>query len=297
MGRIGTRCSENYYNTLEWIRPQLGSIELQRLSTLNVEQWHSWMRERGLAARTMCMAHGLLARGLSDALKHNLVSRNVAREQGPPSAEPSAAVAVPNAEQVETLLERLADDPWWRTPVVTALYTGLRRGEQLALRWSNVDLEQKRLRVVEALEETKAAGITVKQPKTSAGRRTISLPAIVIAALRQHRQQQLEQCLLLGLGKPSRDALVFPGEDGRPMSPCAFSQRWRRKATSLGMPDLTWHALRHAHASMLIASNVPITTVATRLGHANPGVTLKVYARLFDADDSAASAAIDKALG
>jgi integrase len=185
----------------------------------------------------------------------------------------------------------------WSTLVIVALYTGLRLGEMLALRNCNVDLDKSRMRVVEALEQTRASGITFKAPKTKAGRRVISLPAIVVETLRAHRQQQLEQRLALGLGKPAADALVFPDEDGQPMGPRAFSQRWRYKATQLGMPDLNWHQLRHVHASMLIAANVPPTTVAARLGHANPGVTLKVYAHLFDADDSAASAAIDKALG
>jgi integrase len=61
--------------------------------------------------------------------------------------------------------------------------------------------------------------------------------------------------------------------------------------------DITWHSLRHSHASMLIAAGLPITTVAARLGHATPAVTLTVYSRLFAADDAAAAAAIDKALG
>jgi integrase len=297
MGRIGGRCAEHYYTLLVLIRPELGSIEIQQLTTMDVERWHAKMRQRGLAARTMRAAHALLARALSEALRHNLVVRNVAREQGPPTVEPSPAVtAVPNAEQIKTFLERLADDPW-RVPVIVALYCGLRRGEQLALRWNRVDLDGAKMQIVEALDETKATGITVKTPKTKAGRRTISLPTIVCETLREHRKAQLERCLLLGLGKPADDAPVFPNENGGMLSPHAFTQRWRRKAKALGMPDLNWHNLRHAHASMLISAGVPPTTVAARLGHANPMVTLTVYAHLFDRDDAAAAAAIDKALG
>ena len=88
-------------------------------------------------------------------------------------------------------------------PSVVAVYTGLRRGEQLALRWSNVDVDGARLRVVEALDETKASGVTLKAPKSAAGVRTITLPQVVVDALREHRRRQLEMCLLLGLGKPS----------------------------------------------------------------------------------------------
>jgi integrase len=202
----------------------------------------------------------------------------------------------PNAEQVAALLAKLAGDAW-HVPVVVALYTGLRRGEQLALRWSAVDLDGRRLTVREALDESRAHGVKVKAPKSAAGARAISLPEVVIEALRQHRREQLERCLLLGLGRPSDDALVFPGPEGGHDIPSAFSNRWRRAAARLGVPETTWHGLRHAHASMLIGANVPITTVAARLGHADPGITLKVYSHLFAKDDSAAAAAIDRALG
>jgi integrase len=199
-----------------------------------------------------------------------------------------------DADQIAALLNRLDDE--WRTLVVVALYCGLRRSEQLALRWHRVDLDRARMAIVEAFEET-GGKIRVKEPKTRAGSRTISLPAIVVEALREHRRQQLERSLLLGIGRPASDALVFPGPEGGLNSPHAFSLRWGRAAARLGVPDITWHSLRHSHASMLISAGLPITTVAARLGHANPGVTLKTYAHLFSADDSAAAAAIDQAFG
>jgi integrase len=122
-----------------------------------------------------------------------------------------------DADQVTDLRAKLAGDEW-RAPVVTALYTGLRRGEQLALRWHRIDLDGARMQVVEALDEA-GGEVTVKQPKTASGRRTITMPAIVVSALREHRQQQLERCLLLGLGRPPDDALVFPGPERRPGQP------------------------------------------------------------------------------
>jgi integrase len=89
-----------------------------------------------------------------------------------------------------------------------------------------------------------------------------------------------------------------PRQDGQqPQSPRSFTIRWARAAARLGQPSLTWHALRHAHASMLIAAGVPITTIAARLGHADPAITLRIYAHQFDRDDSAAADAIDRALG
>jgi integrase len=241
-------------------------------------------------------AHALLGRALADAVKHQLLTRNVARDQGAPSKAPDPAVTAPDSQQVKVLLVKVKHT-YWHVPVLTAVHTGLRRSEQLALRWSRVDLDRAQLQVEEALDETRADGVTVKPPKTAAGRRTISLAAGVVEALRKHRGQQLEERLKLGLGRLPDDALVFPGPDGQPMAPRAFSIRWRRAAARFGMPGITWHSLRHAHASMLIEAKVPITMVAARLGHADAAVTLRVYAHLFEKDDSVAVAALDQALG
>jgi integrase len=293
-GRIETRAAENYEDLLHLINEGVGPVPLQALTMGTIEGWHVGLRKRGLKPRTIRAAHVLLARVLGEAVKHQLIVRNVARDQGLPVKLSGDAVLAPNAEAVQRLLVNLADGDPWRVPVIVALYTGLRRSEQLALRWANVDLEQARLAVVEALDETRAGGVAVKPPKTEAGRRTISLPSIVVEALREHRRQQLEQRVLLGQGRPSDDALVFPAVDGGRQSPRSFSVRWGRVAARLMAPEITWHMLRHAHASMLIGAGVPITVVAARLGHANPSVTLSVYARMFSKDDQQAADALEE---
>ena len=123
----------------------------------------------------------------------------------------------------------------------------MRRGELLALRWRDVELDGKEpsLRVREAVEETKA-GLRLKTPKTENSVREISLPDIV-EALREHRRQQREQRVALGLGKLDDSALLFPRLNGEPQSPRAFSKEWADVAASIGLP-VTFHALRHTHA-------------------------------------------------
>jgi integrase len=181
--------------------------------------------------------------------------------------------------------------------VVTALYTGMRRGELMALKWGNVDLLANVIRVRKSLEQTKAGGLRFKVAKTKAGRRNITLPDIVVETLRDHRRQQLELRVALGLGKLSDDALVFPDNlEGAPRSPNAITKAWAAAAEALGVPDVTLHGLRHTHASQLIDAGVDIVTISKRLGHASPNVTLQVYAHLFKNSDAKAADAINAAL-
>jgi integrase len=293
-GRISPSTHEHYEQLAAMVVAHLGDVAIQKITTLDIERWHTALRAKGLSPAVVTNAHNLLSRALSDAVRHNLLLRNLAREQKPPAGR-SPEVAIVPADQIKPMLAKLeASD--LHVPVVVALYCGLRRGEQVALRWRSVDLDGAKLHVVAALEET-SSGLTVKTPKTAAGRRTISLPAIVVAALRAHRRAHLEMRLALGLGKPADDALVFPGVDGGYQSPRALSMAWKRTARRLGLPAVHWHALRHTHASMLIAAGVDVVTVSRRLGHSKPDMTLRVYSHLFAADDSAAAAAIDRALG
>jgi integrase len=205
-------------------------------------------------------------------------------------------MAILDDDGIDRVVAELCDDPI-SAPAVVAVFTGMRLGEILALRWSSVDLDRTaRISGREALEKTRAHGIRFKRPKSRASRRDVGLPDIVIDILREHRRQQLEIRLQLGLGKMPDDALVFPTIDGEPQSPAVVSRTWGLVADRLGIPEITFHGLRHTHASQLIDRGVDIVTISKRLGHASPDITLRVYAHLFRNDDSKAAQAINEAL-
>jgi integrase len=200
-------------------------------------------------------------------------------------------------QDVPALMVKLAGSRLLHVPAMVSLFTGIRLSEVLALRWSRVDLDKKVIAVREALEQTKAQGIRFKTPKSKAGRRDITLPDILVDALREHRKGVLELRMQLGAGRLPDDALLFSTINGdRPRSPNAVSAAWANFAESIGMPDVTFHALRHTHASHLIDAGVDIVTISKRLGHAKPDITLRVYAHLFQKDDGKAAAAINAAL-
>jgi integrase len=151
------------------------------------------------------------------------------------------------------------------------------------------------IEVREALEQTKTS-IRFKAPKTKAGRRDITLPDFLVEVLQVFRTEQLQIRMKLGAGKLPNDALLFGGVNGELPSQKYHSKAWSDFATQIKMPKITFHSLRHTHASQLISEGVDVVTISKRLGHANAAITLKIYAHLFANDDGKAAAAINAAL-
>jgi integrase len=300
---ITAKTAERYSELLaNQIVPHLGGKAVQKLTPADIERWQTTLNvsgrrdgKGGVSARTIHHAHRLLSHALKDAMRHDLVVRNVAAtEQAPVEDE---EVVVLDNEQVKLAVDRLRGRSMYPKAIV-ALFAGLRRGELLALRWNRVDLESadKHVKIRETLEETKAGGIRFKTPKTKNSVRDVSMPEIVVEALREHRRRQLEMRLGLGLGRPDDDALVFPKLNGAPQSPRAFSKEWSDVAAGIGLPEITFHALRHTHASHLIDAGIDVVKISRRLGHASPAITLKVYAHQFRKRDDKSSAAINAAV-
>jgi integrase len=171
----------------------------------------------------------------------------------------------------------------------------MRRGEICALAWGAVDLEAGSVRVERSLEQT-AAGLRFKLPKSRYGRRTISLPVNVVEIMREHRRQQLEQRMALGLGRPGADDLVFTHPDGGPYPPDSLSPAFSRLVRAYNLPRIRFHGMRHSHASALIAAGLDVVSVSRRLGHGSAAITLNVYAHQFTTKDAAAAGAIDAAM-
>jgi integrase len=282
------------------IIPHLGATLLQRLRPLQIQEWHSTLIKSGgrggkpLSPRTVGHAHRVLHRALERAVKAEIVSRNAVHAITPPKVEGREVQSL-RADEMPMVIAKMKDHRLY--PIVSlALGAGLRRGELLALRWTDIDFDANTVRVERSLEETKA-GLHFKAPKTRHGRRTITVPASVLEPLRPHWKAQMETRLVLGLGRSETDSLIFARPDGSPMSPDNLSRDWRRAAKALGLPRVMFHALRHSHASALIAGGLDVLTVSRRLGHGTPVVTLTTYAHLFEKTDSVAVKAIEAALG
>ncbi|MGF1628286.1 MAG: tyrosine recombinase XerC [Kiloniellaceae bacterium] len=295
--RVAPKALERYHGLVRnQIAPHLGAIGLQKLRPADVDRWIKGLIAEGkLSTRSIRHAHGVLRAALNDAAAVELVERNVASLIRAPKVD-RQEIEILTADQIADTLEKLRDHPSLFPIVALALGTGARRGEIAALRWSDVDLDGATVRIERALEQT-MAGLRVKQPKTAAGRRTITLPAFVVAALRDHRRKALETRMALGAGALPADWPVFGNHEGNWPTPYSISDRWRDAVKNRKLPKVTFHALRHSHASALIAARLDVVAVSRRIGHASPALTLSVYGHLFDPSDDKAAAAIDAAFG
>lgn len=267
---------------------RFGAVPLQKLRAADLQATYAAMAQAGLADRTRLHLHRVTHTMLKHAAQWGAVARNVASMVDAPRVQ-SREVEILAPAQLQTVLETLRGRALYPL-VATALGTGLRRGELLALRWQDIDLDgrQPHLRVERTLEQTKRGGLLFKAPKTKCGRRLVTLPASTVTLLREHRKAQLELRMALGIGKASDDALVFPNWDGSTRSPNGVTKEWALAMRKASL-KATLHSLRHTHASTLIASGLNVLTISRRLGHGSPAITLGIYGHLFKTDDRAAA--------
>jgi integrase len=288
---VSLRTAERYHGLVcRQIKPHLGAMPIQRLRALHLtELYVRLLREGGadggpLAARTVGHVHRCLRGALSHAVLWGVLPSNPAAAVRPPKVA-EREIEIVREPDLRPLLDQL--DGHLRVIAILSLATGMRRGEMLALRWQDVDLDAGTIQIERSLEQTAAGKLRFKSTKTRDGRRNITIPPSLVAELRAWRLAQQEIHLALGV----RTELVFASPDGEPLRPNAVSMAWARARVGV-----TLHALRHTHASSLIAAGVDILTISRRLGHSKPNITLNVYGHLFASTDDRASQAIEDLL-
>lgn len=274
------------------INPYLGPVQIQKLRPATVQEWLRTLAKTGISSRSVRHAHGVLRSALSYAAGEEIIERNVASMVRLPKLK-RAKVEILTADEIADALRKLEGHSLYPIAAL-ALGTGVRRGEIVALRWSDWNTKAGTLRIERSLEKTgsgKTKRLRLKLPKTDNSNRTISLPEFTVTALRDHRRQTLELRIAIGAGTLPADAPMFGDLEGNWLDPDSISDRWRETVKTRKLPKVTFHALRHTHASALIAAKLDVVAISRRLGHANPAITLSVYAHLFEnCDDEAADA-------
>lgn len=296
-------------NLEQHVIPKLGGTPLAKLTGLQLTALYRELeaggrrdgKPGGLSARTVRYIHTIIGRALKDAVKHDRLLVNPADKAEPPSARESRAPEMTawNADELRTFLDWSRDDgddlhlAW-----LLSSMTGLRRGELLALRWRDVDLEAARISVRRAVGVVKEAGKPrVEEGPTKSGHnRVIDIDPDTVAALRRHRSAGE----VVALQSVRDDAYVVSRPDGSQWHPERFSREFVRRlercrfevaaVERTAPPTIRLHDLRHTHATLMLRAGVPVKVVSERLGHASPMITLQTYAHVMPGMQSEAAA-------
>jgi len=255
------------------VLPHLGRVPLRHLRAEHLDRLYAILLERGrsdgrggLDTKTVHEVHIVLRRALRDAERRGSIVRNPAELAHAPKRRPltSSEFRAWNADQLGSFLA-LAQTSTHFTALWLAANTGMRRGEVLGLRWSDVDLESARLSVNRSLISV-AYELHESRGKTRTARRTIDLDERTVGVLGSIRKTGSEE-----------DSYVFCHEDGSPIHPQVLSDAFKRLVSQSGLPRIRLHDLRHTHATLLLKAGVPIKVVSERLGHSTPGFTMATY--------------------
>jgi integrase len=176
-------------------------------------------------------------------------------------------------------------------PVLIAVGTGMRLGEVLGLRWQDVDLEDATARVRQTLQIT----MQFDTPKSHRSTRSLTLPGFLVHDLRSHRKTQNERRLLLGESWRDLD-LVCERGDGLPLRPDTISKQFRTATKAAGL-NITFHGLRHTHASLMLSAGADLKVTSARLGHSSISITADLYTHVASEQDRKATDALNTHVG
>ena len=294
-----------------YLKPRFGSLKARALKPLHLTNAYSdWVKDgregRKVSGRTVRHVHELLRNILRWGVRKELLTRNVAaliEDDDLPKTVRPKPVALTEVELRKLLDEAknpssrskkrgyLSAQPWFHPAVAFASYTGARRGEVLALRWSDVNFELRSVTIARSITER----MEIKAPKNDKSR-TVSMPQPLVAILEAHRAEQDKEKAALRAAYRDED-LVFARADGSAVGPWNFGRAVLDCIRRAKVTPITLHGLRDTHASLCAQARVPIEVVSQRLGHASIGVTVERYLHVYSHRDAEAADAFGLLVG
>jgi integrase len=266
----------NYQGHVEnHLVPRLGTVRLNELSGTLINRIYSELLSSGRTGNSECLSpttvrriHATLHRALRDAVRWGLLSDNPADRCDPPRARSDDVVEMRtwDVTQLRRFLETVRDDALYPVWHVLAM-TGMRRGECLGMRWSDIELAEGRIAVRKCLVAV-GSEVRLSQPKTARARRVIALDPSTIDVLATHAASRDPQ---------DTAGLVFTSAEGGFLNPNRVSKRFARLVAVSGLPRIRLHDLRHTHATIALRAGVHPKIVSERLGHSTVSLTLDVY--------------------
>ena len=273
----------SYKVAAERINRFIGKRKLQALTTADIEKFYSDLSARGaksggpLAAKTVRNSHIVLRKALADGMRLGVVTRNVAASAKPPRSTPTEHETW-SGDQLAEFFASIAEDRLYAAFVLAAT-TGMRRGEVMGVRWSDIDFDSNMLSIVQTITTVDYQPV-VSTPKTKRSRRVVFLDEQTIGVLKAHRTAQREEKKAAGEDWDNSHDLIFRDELGCLVNPDWFSTDFARKVRQSGLPKIRLHDLRHSYATLALKAGMHPKVVSERLGHASVGITLDLYSHV-----------------
>ncbi len=235
--------------------------------------------KKPLSGKTILEHHRLLRAMLHKAVYWQLIVANPAeRVQAPKARKPKRRSY--DDEQTKILLENLEllsiEDTKYKVAIILTIFTGVRLGELMGLEWQDVDFKNRIISINRSSQYLSDMGVFTKTPKTESSIREIAIPEFIISLLEEYKLWYEEQKSIYG-ELWTNSGRLFVQADGKPMHPSSISKWFVRYVSTIGLPVINFHGLRHTNASLLVAQNVDIAVVSARLGHAQISTTLDFY--------------------
>ena len=264
---------EHYLNSR--IIPKLGKIAIAELSTLHIQSYINNLQEDGLSSSTVKKNYEIIRNSLEHAIDFGLIQNNVALKVKLPKSE-RKELMVWDEDEVNHFLQTAKEDRYYIV-FYLAVTTGMRQGEILGLRWSDVNLKDGLLSIRQTLSHD---GKTfINGAKTKASLRTIALSEATIKKLQNHKMISSQEKLAIGPGYLNHN-LVISTQIGSPVNPANIRRSFNRLTEVACLPRIRFHDLRHTHASLLLSKGINIKVISERLGHSNIKITLDTYSHV-----------------
>jgi integrase len=294
--KLAPKTVERYREQATYIDADLASMTLAEITSLHLNrEWARLLKSGGhtrkdktprpISAKTVRNIAGLVSSAFARAIRWGLVSTNPVTNSEPPRVKKHYGIALTPAQQAMVL--ETASGPWCMAAFLEAAAAiGARRGELLALRWS--DIREGRAVITRSLTQTKQV-LEFKCPKNERPR-VVKVPESTLASLEAHRKRQDEFRPQFGPDYRADLDLIFANPDGTPLKPDSISAAVSLLFRRLKLPKgASLHSLRHTHTSHLLADGVPLPVVSARLGHSSVRVTAEIYAHMIHGQDDEAA--------
>jgi integrase len=290
---LSPRSYERYESIVRvHLLPRLGSIPLVQLKSAHIQDLYAAGLQKGLSARGVRYHHVVLHKALQTALKWGLVNRNAADGVDVPKAR-RPEMQTWDENDIMRFLEAAKSTPY-HALFHLALFTGMRRGEILALKWSDVDLLGSQICVNRSVQHLRDGSYVYTEPKTAKSRRPIALTPSTAQLLKEYHDRQKWNRIILD--KPlTNDNLVFSTLEGKPLRPNTVSRAWQILAARAGVKVIRFHDARHSHASIFLKLGVHPKIVQERLGHSTIAITLDMYSHVAPGLQETAARRFDEA--